>query len=49
MGREGRWLRLRVAAEIKELVGAIWLGGEDSEVGGCWIGRDPEEGSGGGR
>ena len=23
----GRWLRLRVAAEIKELVGAIWLGG----------------------
>ena len=23
----GRWLRLRVAAEIKQLVGAIWLGG----------------------
>ena len=47
--REGRWLRLRVAAEIKELVGAIWLGGEDSEVGGCWIERDPGEGSGGDR
>ena len=27
--REGRWLRLRVAAEIKEMVGGCWLAGSD--------------------
>ena len=43
--------RLRLEGDESEMDGG-WLGGRDEEEtrwAGSWIGRDPEEGSGGGR